>query len=115
MKKIIFISIILYPFLMVSQVGIGTTDPKSLLDIKVLNISNPTNEDGILIPRISDFPTTDPTADQNGMLIYHTGNKNFYYWENSAQKWLPFVKKIDDLIDGKSSTDFTDVNLRHLF
>ena len=32
----------------------------------------PSNSDGLLIPRISAFPSTDPTASQNGMIVYLT-------------------------------------------
>ncbi|MEM0518687.1 hypothetical protein [Aequorivita flava] len=49
-----------------AQVGIGTTNPKSALDITASDSADPSNTDGILIPRINRFPTTNPTADQDG-------------------------------------------------
>ncbi len=89
----------------IAQVGIGTTNPQAQLDVVSSNLANPTNKDGILIPRISAFPTTNPTAAQNGMLVFYTPNNNFYYWDNATTTWLPFVKQIDDLRDGKSKID----------
>ena len=75
-----------------SQVGVGTTDPKSSLDIEASSVTAPSNQDGILIPRMNAFPATDPTADQDGMLIFITGAgtalKGFYYWDNDIPAWV---------------------------
>lgn len=76
-----------------AQVGIGTTAPKSSLDIEVLDSSNPSNTDGLLIPRIDIFPVVNPTADQQGMLVHLTttsgGNSTgFYYWDNTVTTWV---------------------------
>lgn len=74
-----------------AQVGIGNTDPKSSLDISSSNASTPSNTDGILIPRIDAFPSSDPGADQDGMLVFLTGNgapsKGFYYWDQGSTSW----------------------------
>jgi len=74
-----------------AQVGIGTTNPQATLDIVASNSATPSNEDGLLIPRIDDFPTTNPTATQDGMMVFATGNgtptKGFYYWDNTAAAW----------------------------
>ncbi len=97
-----------------SQVGIGTTNPSSKLDIKSSSITNPLNTDGILIPRMNNFPSTNPTTAQDGMLVFVTGNgtpnKGFYYWNQPTTTWNPIggnsgVKIIDDLLDGKSDND----------
>lgn len=90
-----------------SQVGIGTTDPKAQLDISAG--STPSEKDGILIPRLDEFPAGVGT-DQDGMLLFITGNgtptKGFYYWDNDTTAWITVgnsdVEKIDDLSDGKS-------------
>jgi len=76
-----------------SQVGIGTTSPKSSLDITISNPTNPSNTDGLLIPRIDIFPTVNPLVDQQGMLIYLTtidGSSlpGFYYWNNLTTSWI---------------------------
>jgi hypothetical protein len=78
-----------------AQVGINTTSPKASLDIVTSNSATPTNTDGLLIPRVSNFPVTIPTADQNGMLIFLTSTigsnyPGFYYWNNSQSSWRIF-------------------------
>ena len=100
-----------------SQVGIGTTNPSSKLDIKSSSITNPLSTDGILIPQMDVFPIINPTLAQDGMLVFVTGNgiptKGFYYWSQSTTSWKPIggnsgVKIIDDLLDGKSDNDGTN-------
>ena len=72
--------------------GIGTTAPQSKLDITAANPSAPTNQDGMLIPRLNVFPATNPTTNQNGMMVYlnnavGTNLPGFYYWEQSSLSW----------------------------
>ncbi|MBW2938604.1 tail fiber domain-containing protein [Aureisphaera sp. CAU 1614] len=93
MKKFILFSLVtLFCHSLFSQVGIGNTDPKSTLDISATNIATPSNTDGILIPRVDDFPATNPTVDQDGMMVFATGNgtpsKGFYYWDNGSTSWV---------------------------
>ena len=76
-----------------AQVGVNTTDPQAALDVRATNPTSPSNSDGLLIPRISAFPSTDPTASQNGMIVYLTttvgaNGPGFYYWDNSQSDWL---------------------------
>lgn len=76
-----------------AQVGIGTTSPNAILDIRSSNQTNPANTDGILIPKISSFPVTNPTAAQNGMLVFLTttsglNQPGFYYWNNATTTWI---------------------------
>jgi len=74
-----------------SQVGIGTTTPEAKLDIRSSNQNSPSNTDGILIPKIDEFPTTNPNAGQDGMLVYVTGlgtpTKGFYFWDGALNAW----------------------------
>ena len=75
-----------------AQVGINTTDPKAQLEIKSSNPATPSNKDGILIPKINAFPTTNPSVDQDGMMVFLTTTvganpKGFYYWDNAATSW----------------------------
>ncbi|MFK5983645.1 MAG: hypothetical protein QM499_12085, partial [Flavobacteriaceae bacterium] len=86
---IVIIVLFVYPLLVKSQVGINNTNPKATLDITATDQSNPSNTDGLLIPRIDDFPATSPTAAQQGMMVYLTttsgGNApGYYYWNNNA-------------------------------
>ncbi len=100
-----------------AQVGIGNTNPKASLDVSASNPASPSNTDGVLIPRIDNFPTTDPTAAQQGMMVYLTTTSGsnppgFYYWDNTSATWISVigstVKKINDLSDGKSDNDGTE-------
>lgn len=89
-----------------AQVGINTTDPKAQLDIHTADPGTPGPADGILIPRLDNFPATNPGADQNGMLIFLTSQKGefapgFYWWNSSAGKW--------EGMSGKASSDFYKV------
>ena len=71
--RIVFLSLaFIFPVFIFGQIGINTTNPKAALDIKASNPSTPNNQDGILIPRVAVFPSTNPTADQNGMLLFLT-------------------------------------------
>jgi hypothetical protein len=67
-----------------AQVGIRTQDPKAVIDIRASSEVNPSNQDGILIPRIDQFPSPSPTAAQTGMLVFltTTDSSGFYYWDN---------------------------------
>jgi len=110
-------NIVLYVILfMVSfsygQVGVGNTNPQATLDITASNQATPSNEDGILIPRIDAFPLTAPTAAQDGMLVYLTtavglNSKGFYYWDQATTSWVRFssIEKLNDLTDAKSDVD----------
>ena len=100
MKKLIpFVAFLLFGYTAISQVGIGNTDPKASLDISATNIATPANTDGLLIPRIDEFPSTTPTADQDGMMVFITGNgapaKGFYYWNNAGTSWDAFAGSSD--------------------
>ncbi|MDC8001610.1 tail fiber domain-containing protein [Aequorivita todarodis] len=110
-KQILSIALVFFSLNLFAQVGINNTDPKATLDITASNIANPTTTDGILIPRIDDFPSIDPLAAQDGMMVFVTGNgtppKGFYYWDGSISYWqsVTGVKYIDELMDGKSDSD----------
>lgn len=89
-----------------AQVGINTTDPKAQLDIAIENPSAPAATDGILIPRITTFPATAPTAAQNGMLVFLSQSQpgfpaGFYYWNATTSGW--------EALGGKVSSDFYKV------
>jgi len=79
--------------LMQAQVGIGTTTPNATFDVRATNQTTPTNTDGILIPRVDTFPATNPTAAQNGMLVFLTTTSGsnvpgFYYWSQTSTSWI---------------------------
>lgn len=95
----------------IAQVGIGTSAPKSMLDIPASNRTAPASTDGILIPRIDNFPTTNPGADQDGMLVFLTTasgaqRKGFYYWDNTPQIWVSYNDEWKDNFVAQSRGDF---------
>ncbi len=76
-----------------SQVGINTTSPQSLLDIRQSSMGSPTNTDGILIPRIDSFPVINPGSSQNGMMVFLTApvglkDRGFYFWDAPNDQWV---------------------------
>jgi hypothetical protein len=76
-----------------AQVGINTTTPNAQLEIKSSDQTAPSNTDGILIPKVDVFPATNPTAAQQGMLVYLTTTSGtdlpgFYYWDNPTVDWI---------------------------
>ncbi|AGC77356.1 hypothetical protein LX97_01655 [Nonlabens dokdonensis] len=73
-----------------AQVGIQNDNPQATLDISAGATVD--SNDGLLIPRIENFPLIDPGAAQNGMLVFletaSTGNTaGFYFWNNSSTSW----------------------------
>ncbi len=102
MKKIIFLIVCsLFVHLSFAQVGIGTTNPKASLDITASNVASPTNTDGILIPRVDAFPVINPTAAQQGMMVYLTtttgsNSPGFYYWDNGTTTWISVSGGVDN-------------------
>ena len=104
---------ILIPFFALSQVGIGTITPNAQLDIQSTNQALPANTDGILIPKVDEFPAANPTVAQDGMMVYASGAgapaKGFYYWNNVATSWVPLTASvIDDAWYEESTTTVPD-------
>ncbi|WP_299886437.1 hypothetical protein [uncultured Lacinutrix sp.] len=98
-----------------SQVGISTTMPKAQLDIQASIKNNPTNTDGLLIPRIDTFPGVNPTIDQQSMLVYLTttvgaNEPGFYYWDNSIPAWIPFKSNDHDWYEENSTSEPDNIN-----
>lgn len=97
----------------IAQVGIGTSTPKSLLDIPASNQASPSYNDGLLIPRIDAFPDIDPGADQDGMIVFLTTpsgsfNKGFHYWDNTPKKWVAHSGEWTDGLVSQVRGDFND-------
>ncbi|RMB59557.1 hypothetical protein EAX61_08205 [Dokdonia sinensis] len=109
MKQLLLIPTILVCSILTAQVGINTSEPKATLDISASDVVQST--DGILIPRITDFPATNPEAEQQSMLVYLTSDltarevvagdaqdyvKGFYYWDDAAQttgNWIALASE----------------------
>lgn len=83
----------LFSFIAFGQIGIGTTVPRSSLDIRSSSQASPSNQDGILIPKIDAFPGVNPTGFQHGMLVFLTTTQGsdqpgFYYWDQPSVSWI---------------------------
>lgn len=94
-KSLFFFSFtLLFLFTLKAQVGVGNTDPQASLDITASSATSPANNDGILIPRMSNFPSA-PGSTRDGILIFYTGSgadgKGFYYWDDTASNWIKIV------------------------
>lgn len=121
-KNFIIVFFHLCFFTAFSQIGINTTSPQAQLDIRSSNQTTPANTDGLLVPRIDTFPLTNPTASQQGILVYLTttsgGNQpGFYYWDNSTTSWISFKGNPDNdwyEVGGTSSPDNINDNMYHL-
>jgi Chaperone of endosialidase len=92
MKKLLQIILLFFSATMLAQVGINTTTPAAQLEITSSNQVAPANTDGIIIPRIDAFPATNPTALQQGMMVYLTtisgvNQPGFYYWDDISVTW----------------------------
>ncbi len=96
-EKIFTIYFLLGCLFSMAQVGIGTTMPNAKLDVISNTPGSPSNIDGVLVPRVSVFPSTNPTSLQNGMLLFLTNtatfasisrSPGFYYWENLTSNWI---------------------------
>lgn len=96
-KNYFLVAFILFFNNLFAQIGIGTTSPDAQLDIRSSNQAAPANNDGILIPKVNVFPATNPTAAQQGMLVYLTTSTTFlattrqpgfYYWNNPTSDWI---------------------------
>ena len=99
LKKLFFVACHLFGVLSFAQVGINTTTPNAQLDIRATSATAPSNTDGLLIPKIDVFPTTNPTAAQQGMLVYLTttvgsNTPGFYYWDNPTATWISLGKDV---------------------
>lgn len=93
-----------------AQVGIGTTTPAATLDIPASNTATPASTDGILIPRLNAFPAVNPSAAQNGMMVFLANDlpskpKGFYYWDNVSASWVGIVGSKGWDVLGNSGTD----------
>ena len=66
-----------------AQVGIGTEQPNLHA---VLDLRSPSDDQGFLAPRVTTLQrtassfTTSLTTDENGLLVFDTDDKIFYYW-----------------------------------
>ncbi|MDK2771944.1 MAG: tail fiber domain-containing protein [Flavobacterium sp.] len=79
MKKLLYISLLLFPIITFSQVGIGTTTPNTS---SLLDVTDTTK--GILIPRMTQAQRNAITLPATGLIIYQTNNSPGFYYYNGV-------------------------------
>ena len=68
------------------QVGIGTNSPDSSA---ALEVTSPSNNKGVLLPRLTQIQRTGISSPASGLLVYQTnGTSGLYYYDGSD--WLRF-------------------------
>lgn len=97
--------IILFPFLVDSQVGIGTETPdaSSILDIE-------SSEAGILIPRMEETDRLAITSPVQGLLVYQTNTAQEGFWYHNGSVWLRLLSTGEFVSESgvvHNTTDFT--------
>ncbi|MDH7914158.1 hypothetical protein [Winogradskyella sp. SYSU M77433] len=103
MKHISLMIVFLFPIFVLSQVGVGTTNPdeSSMLDIS-------SSDKGVLVPRLSLNDVTNLSSPINspatGLLVWNTnasvtgGNGVGFYFFNGAQ-WIPIQQTLNNDAD----------------
>lgn len=93
-RKLLLGICIAFSVLVTSQVGINTTTPdaSSVLDL------NSTNR-GFLAPRMTTAQRLAITAPADGLMVYDTTSKLFYYYVSSTSSWSP----INSSVSGRSN------------
>jgi hypothetical protein len=80
-----------------AQVGVGTANPDSTLDVVAANTTVVagatdtagilTSADGITVPSVTDASTTAINGVNDGQLVYDTTQKAFYYFNSATTTW----------------------------
>ena len=89
-----------------AQVGIGTTtpDPSSMLDIQ-----SPANDKGVLIPRMTDLQRLAISTPANGLLVFDTTTKSFWFYNVNIWKELVSSSSLVDA-DGDTKVEVEKVS-----
>jgi len=113
--KIFFIVLVVMFFVSVNavaQVGIGTTAPDAS---SMLDIQSPDNDKGILIPRMLTSQRTAISSPANGLLVFDTDTKSFWFYNVNVWKELVSGSSIvdadgDTKIEVEKTTDLDEIN-----
>jgi hypothetical protein len=100
-------TLLLFFFLLIAltgnaQIGIGTTFPNAS---SVLDITSTTK--GMLTPRMTTVQRNAITTPADGLMVYDTDLKVFYYYSTGTSTWLPIISGVPGRINFKriKSTD----------
>ena len=79
MKKLLYLSLLLFPIITFSQVGIGTTTPDASSSLDITDTTK-----GILIPRMTLLQRNAIALPATGLIIYQTNNSPGFYYFNGT-------------------------------
>lgn len=102
LKSILLVFFVALPYFIFSQgrVGIGTLSP----DLSALLDVNSTDK-GILIPRLTTGERTGISAPANGLLVFDSNTKSFWYFDSTTSSWLELrAGNIRSLVDNDNDT-----------
>jgi len=101
-RNLLFAVSILFATPIMAQVGIGTTmpDASSLLDMT-------STSKGLLTPRMTTAQRTAITSPANGLLVYDTDIKSYYFYDLPTTTWIKMLGDGDRRLNFKriKSTD----------
>ncbi|MCX2678364.1 hypothetical protein OOZ15_00275 [Galbibacter sp. EGI 63066] len=92
-KLLLWLMCFLFGSVLYSQTeltGVLTSTPITTLDIRAVDEVNPSNDTGIIVPRVTSLNIGDPK--ETGLLVFYETNDNdrgFYWWDGTA--WQPFI------------------------
>ncbi len=81
-RHLLLIAVVVIPFQLMSQTGIGTTSPHPSAKLDITS-----NSSGLLIPRMSNSQRNAISSPSNGLLIYQTNAPIGFYYFNGTN-WL---------------------------
>ena len=101
-KMFLVFLFLLFGFIANAQVGIGTITPNSS---SILDLTSTTQ--GLLTPRMTTAQRTAITTPADGLIVYDTDLKVFYYYSADSTSWMPLSSGVQGRINFKriKSTD----------
>ncbi|MDR6762156.1 hypothetical protein J2Y38_002367 [Flavobacterium sp. 2755] len=101
-QTLLLLAFIFLSFITNAQVGIGTTTPNAS---SILDITSTTQ--GLLTPRMTTAQRAAITTPADGLIVYDTDLKAFYYYSSGSTSWLVVSSGINPRLNFKRirSTD----------
>ncbi|GIQ61277.1 hypothetical protein Flavo103_44120 [Flavobacterium collinsii] len=101
-KTFLVFLFLLFGLIANAQVGIGTITPNSS---SILDLTSTTQ--GLLTPRMTTAQRTAITTPADGLIVYDTDLKVFYYYSAGSTSWMPLSSGVQGRINFKriKSTD----------